>query len=174
MTRLPKLALVAPAAMALTLGLAQGQARADLITTVTATVTEIGSMYQYVYNVQNSAGSTASVGEFDLDVSASATLTSISATTGFLALYTAGDSTMTFDSTDPSTDIAPGATGTFSFMADVPPVLGNELGRSFGDGTTSSGTVLTPTGIPEPSVVALSALGALALFAPRALRRRAR
>ena len=75
----------------------------------------------FSYSVANSLSSTVGVEEFDLAATPGSTLSGFSTPAGFLTLYTQGDPDVQFLSTDPSTDIAPGASGVFSFTSDVGP-----------------------------------------------------
>ena len=164
--------LLASAVLLLSFG--SGPARADLIGTVTPTVTpQGGGLFLYSYLVANSIQSTAGMAEFDVSVATSALLSAITNPNGFLALYTPGDTFIQYLSTDPSTDIAPGSSGTFSFTANLPPMSAPYLLRGF-DASSNvlqrSGNVLAPA-VPEPSVLLLALVGGLTVFGPRAVRR---
>ena len=101
-------------------------------------------------------------------------LTSITAPTGFLALFTSGDSEIDFVSSDPTTDIAIGKSAVFSFQADAGPLLNAGLARGFdatGAPFQQTLSTLTPAAVPEPSVLVLSALSGLAVLGLRAYRR---
>ena len=157
--------------------------------TIVPTVTpEAGGQYLYSYLVINPAGNAFSVSEFDLQVSPDANLTVVSAPAGFINTYTTGDSSITFSSTDPSTDLSSGGVGgIFSIESPIGPgpSVGNPgpsntgayLFRGFNadgsaEGTSSVGNqILSP--VPEPSGLALAALGALTMAGyGRHLRRR--
>ena len=97
-----------------------------------------------------------------------APLSDITMPNGFLALYTPGDPTITFSSTDPTTDIQPGHSATFSFISPSGPASQAYLFRSFDDpngnlvqagGQVLSPSPLTSPAVPEPSPLALLALG---------------
>jgi hypothetical protein len=163
-------------------------ARAGMIASVSVDITpEAGGMSLYAYTVSVSSQSTSAVSEFDLNITSGtasgintpvgAPLSSITMANGFINLYTTGDPTISFLSTDPSTDIMPGTSGMFSFVSTSNPVLQPFLLSTFdGSGNTVAGSVLAPTFVPEPSSLALSSLGAMGLIgwlAHRRVRKRA-
>ena len=178
-----------PAVVALGLAMALGAApaRAALVTNILASVTpQSGGVSLYTYTVTDLPTSTSSISEFDLDVSGGqipmgiitptgALLSNITMPTGFINLYTTGDPSISFLSTDPSTDIAPGTSGIFSFTSPSRAVLQAYQFSTFdGTGSTTGGRVLSPTplaapSVPEPNGLLLLALGvpALALLAVR-------
>jgi PEP-CTERM motif len=164
--------LVASFALLVTFG--QGTLHADLIVTVSPTVTpEAGGLFLFNYSVSNSPTSTVGVAEFDLTVSTAANLTSITNPTGFLDLYTPGDTFISYLSGDPTTDIAPGSSGAFSFVASVGPAAASDLFRGYdlsGNLTQSTGFTLAPAAVPEPSVLVLLAIGGLCLIGARSRR----
>ena len=166
--------LVCAACLSLT---GNASVRADLITTVTPTVSYLGGpLYSYSYLVANSPSSTVGMAEFDLAVRPGVSLSSIVAPTGFLAVYSSGDSEIDFLSSDPSADVKVGSSGVFSFTADAGPAANFDLTRGFDTLTgavfQNSGSTLTPTALPEPGVVVLSSLGGLAVLCRAAYRRR--
>ena len=145
-------------------------ARATFDTSVTGTaVQQSGGFFLYTYAVTNLATSTTNVAEFDISVLQSANLAAITTPTGFLSLYTAGDSFIQFSSTDAMFDVKPGVTVSFSFTSFLPPVLGPNLVRGFNaDGSLASNTGRTLAPVPEPaSVVLFGAGGTLLLVVAR-------
>ena len=147
-----------------------------------------GGLYRYSYLVTDPPGNTFSISEFDLQVSPDANLTMVTPAAGFLSTYTTGDSSISFLSTDPSTDLASGGVGgTFSFESPMGPGpspadpgasnTGAYLFRGFDStgsmlGTSAVGAqILSP--VPEPSGLLAGALGALILAGYARHRRRA-
>ena len=140
-------------------------ARADLVTTVTANVApNAAGTFDYTYLVANSPTSTVGVTEFDLSASDIANLVNIVNPDGFVAFYATGFPDVEFTADDGSNGISPGATGTFSFTADVGPAVGAYSTAGF-DGPTESmfesfGDTLVPTGaVPEPTTAGLAVAG---------------
>jgi PEP-CTERM motif len=151
-------------------------ARAGLIGSVSVNITpETGGLSLYTYTVSVDSASTSAVSEFDLNITAGKTsgiitpvgalLSSITMPTGFINLYTLGDPTISFLSTDASTDISPGSMGVFSFVSTSNPILQPfQLSTFDGTGSTVMGSVLAPTSVPEPSSLVLSGLGAMGVI----------
>ncbi len=172
-----KFALLVPVACLLST-VVESPANAGLVVDVSTTTTlRTDGVYDYRYTVANSPTSTVGVAEFDLNTSTIANLGSIVGPTGFLALYTPGDSFIQFLSTVSSTgsnsDIAPGSSGIFSFSSIVGPSLSVNLARGFdnsGAPVETAVTTLTPTAVPEPSTLILAAAGMIAVFGSRASR----
>ena len=173
---MPQRFKIANLALGVMFALSANVARADFLTNVTETVTpQAGGEFLYSYTVSNLPTSTFNIGEFDLNVSTDAALSSIKNPIGFLALYTTGDSFISFASTDPTTDITASSSGVFSFQSLDTPGLQDNLVRSF-DGTSPSngGQTLAPLrAVPEPASLALCGLGAVC-FAGFLFRSRAR
>jgi hypothetical protein len=148
-------------------------ARAGMIATVSVDIVSEGSgMALYTYTVAVDPASTSAVSEFDLNITSGtasgintpigAPLSSITMANGFINLYTLGDPTISFLSTDPSTDIAPGTFGMFSFISTANPVLQPfQLSTFDGSGSTVANFVLGPTAVPEPSSVLLLGAGVI-------------
>jgi hypothetical protein len=163
-------------------------ARGGLVASVSVVVTpEAGGISLYDYTVAVGAASTSAVSEFDLNLTSEsfsgintplgAPLSSITMPTGFINLYTLGDPTISFYSTDPSTDIAPGTSALFSFLSTSSPVAMQPYRLSTLDGSGSPpvlGSVLGPTLVPEPSALLLLGLGALGGIGGLARARRRR
>ena len=149
-------------------------ARGAFLATVSATVTnEPGALYFYNYTVSTASASTGSTSDFSLNVNAAANLTGIAAPSGFDIFYVTGGTTLEFQSSDPSTDIMPGTTGSFSFTSVVGPASGTDVLRNIDDvgGTFTdlAGTVLAP--VPEPASLVLYGVGAAALILATRRRR---
>ena len=152
--------------LAFSLSLGAAPARAGFVASVLSGVTqEAGGVYLYSYQVMDAATSTLAVSEFDMVLPSDANLQSIMPQPGFLTLYTPGDLTISFSSTDPSTDIGPGMIGLFSFTSMDPPTLGSfslltfDDPNGFGPGDVISGVTLAPGAVPEPGSLVLLGLG---------------
>ncbi len=151
------------AALALLLSVAGSvSARGDLVTTLSATATEIDSgLFRYEYTLTNELSSTLSVTDFFLDVSPFADLQAITAPVGFIISYSAGDPDITFSSPEAAFDILPGSFGLFSFESLIGPKSAAFLVRGLGETSfgENSGFTLTPSAVPEPLSVGLFAMG---------------
>lgn len=146
-------------------------ARGDFTPTLTVAVTQQGGLYTYDYTVNNSR-STLGVSGVDVGVFFAVPLTSFTAPSGFLANVNSDptDRVATeaqFFSTDPTTDIQPGATASFSLVSAQAPELAPYVLRNI---DAAAGTVTeTPAGqmilspVPEPSSLLLGVVGALGL-----------
>ena len=174
MPRLSTSALALPAALLL-LAVGSAPARAELLVSLTTTVApQGGGIDLYRYQVANSATSTVGVSEFDISVDSAANLGAITQPAGFISIYTAGASEIDFLSTGSAFDIAPGATAFFSFSSAEGPGVGSYLFQSFDSSSTGNvQTGFTVAPVPEPSALAMTALG-LAALACRLSRRRPR
>ena len=165
---------VCASALAL-LAVGPAAARADLLATVTPTVTRnAAGTYDYRFVVANAAASTVNVKVFDLSASAEANLTAVVNPGDFFPFYTTGFENVMFTAFDGPTGIAPGTSGTFAFTADAAPAAGGYQVAGYDDNNyfPLTGTVPTPTGtVPEPT--ALAAASAVALLARRRHVRRA-
>ena len=143
----------------------QAQARAQFSALVTPTVTP-GSPNTYAYTLTD--GPTGTIAEFDLTVPATAALTNVGAPAGWLALYTTGDTSISWMSTDSSTDIKPlTSLSGFRFQSALPPGPETYLVQSIDTGESANGTTLgpsTPPAVPEASTtVSLGLLLALGM-----------
>lgn len=136
------------------------EVRADLFTTLTPTVVQqSANAYLFTYSILNASNSTVGVAELDIDVKPLSNLTSISAPTGFLNFYTAGDPDISFLATDPSVDIAPGARGVFSFVSAVNLGPVPYLMRGFDNqGRVFQNASVANAIVPEPSPLVLAAV----------------
>ena len=147
--------------------------RAAFVTQVTPVVTPIaGGRYSYTYTVTNTPLSTVDLGAFYVGVTDDANLDSITEPAGFLPIYTPGFETIEFASTDASTDITPGSSGTFSFTSPLAPALTAYANQSYDDGSFDSGTTLAPNSspVPEPATACSAALGGVWLLGRRRRR----
>ncbi|GAC1470834.1 MAG: hypothetical protein NVSMB9_16370 [Isosphaeraceae bacterium] len=168
----------------LAFGVAPVHASFDATVAGTATK-QAGGEFLYSYKVSVLSSSTSSLTEFNLNLTSGvasgiftpggAPLSSITAPAGFLTLYTTGDPTITFSSSSPSTDIAPGSSGLFSFTSLFSPVSQPFLLRSFdasGGVLQLSGSVVGP--VPEPTSLVLLGIGGLGFLglSARGLRRK--
>ena len=173
-------------AVALTLLLvAVGRANASFDTSLLVNITpQSGGIFLYTYTANVLPTSTANLAEFDVNLNDSslgplspgANISAITQPTGFINLYTTGDAFISFQSTDSSTDIQPGASGTFSFTSAAAPALQPYLFRSFdGPNIQATGQVLAPStraaAVPEPSGLFALGLGLAGVFGARARRR---
>ena len=146
--------------------------QAAFVATETTTVTSLANgMFRYSYLIDVDTSSTVSVSEFDLSFSGVLNPATIIAPSNFTFVYSPNDpfvgSTLSFYALDNGTDmmgIAPGSTGTFSFISNGAPTDGFYFATGFssnGDSGQISGTTLTPGAVPEPSSIVLSGLGLL-------------
>ncbi len=149
-------------------------ARAALSTTVVPTVLPgADGTFNYTYLVTNSPTSTVGIEEFDLSAADTADLTNIVNPDGFFAFYTTGFPDVEFNSFDDSSDVAPGATATFSFTSPLAPQAGfyqsdgiDETSNAF---VQSGGSTLSP--VPEPATAGLAAVAAVVGLGRRRSRR---
>ncbi len=151
-------------------------ARADYSPTISVTETpEAGGLTLLNYTLGTSSDSTLPISEFDLQVGPGVTLSGFSAPVGFDVLYTPGDTSLTFQSSDPLTDIGPGSTGVFAFLTNLAPGPGAYLIRGFSadggsfDQTTPGLIIVSP--VPEPSTLALGLIGGVAVWVGARRRR---
>lgn len=154
-----KLALLALLA---TVG-APSLARADFITTLSASVTPSGGgTYDYSYNLTNTAQSTIGAYEFALGVDTGANLQSIVAPSGWDETYNPGDTSITWSTFTP---LDPGSSAVFAFASLEPPVSGDYVAIGFDPNSfqfyTNTGTSLVPgvASVPEPASFVLLASG---------------
>jgi hypothetical protein len=138
-------------------------ARAGLVTELTVSPTQApNGLFTYAFTLADESNSTISASQLFLAVSPRADLSGISAPAGWDVFYSAGASDISFLSSDPLYDIAPGTVGMFSLSSRIGPALGSDLVRGFDDsaGTfaENKGTVLTAS-VPEPTGLALGLLG---------------
>jgi hypothetical protein len=151
--------------------------QAGLMTILSVDVTEEArGLFEYDYALSVLQDSTLGASQLFLAVSTSADLTSVSAPSGWDIFYTPGDPDISFLSSAPSTDIAPGSFGLFSLTSPVGPAASDFLVRGFNDNAGTAvdnvGTVLTPSAVPEPSGFVLGMLGAACVAAAGRARRR--
>lgn len=161
--------------LALALVVVAAPAEAGFMATVSETTTSFNSLTQYTYTVTDLAASTDSIGSFSLTVPTDANLSSIAMPTGFLAIYTPGDVTLEFASTDSSYDIAPGQSGMFQFLSPDKPGSANAnfALTDYNNSAMFTGSVIGPAAVPEPGSLILLGLG-LPLAAATLARRRSR
>jgi hypothetical protein len=156
-----KLCLAAFAAVVVLFAGAQ-PARAGPIAQLSVSVNPTsGGLFEYDYTVSVDAASTVGASQLFLDVSPSAALSS-QAPTGWDTFYSAGDPDISFLSSDPSFDVAPGMVGTFVLTSAIGPAAASFLVRGIDDssGSTSEvpGIILTPSAVPEPSSLFLGSI----------------
>ena len=142
-----------------------GPARAQVNVTILPVFTP-GTPSTFTYTLTNTG--TETIGEFDLAVPTTSALTNITAPTGFIDLYTTGDTFVQWLSTDPSTDIGTGQTlGGFSFQTTAPAGTDSFLVRNADNGDSRGGSTVgpgaLPAAVPEPSCMAAFSCGALGL-----------
>lgn len=163
----PLVLLLGLTAAVLLPGAAQAQVNA-----VVAPVLTPGVLNTYQYTITNVGPD--SVGEFDLAVPMASTLTSIMAPFGWLSLYTPGDTFISWESTDPSTDVARGSSlGGFGFQSSLSAGLDSFQLTDYNTGDTENGMVLGPVAVPEASTtISFGLLLALGLGAMAAAKRK--
>jgi hypothetical protein len=132
--------------------------------TVTSSVTSVGPLFQYDYTVADGTGLLAVL---DIDITPGIGISGITAPGGPAAFATAYDSGLGLVSF-----LENGAVFTstpeagFIFDSTVAPGA-SSFGVTLFDGTTASGNVQAPVIVPEPSGLALCALGLAAIFFSR-------
>lgn len=141
------------------------QAHAQVNATILPVFTP-GTPSTFTYTLTNTG--TETIGEFDLAVPPTSALTNITAPTGFIGLYTTGDTFVQWLSTDPSTDITAGQTlGGFSFQTTAPAGTDSFLVRNADNGDSRGGSTVgpgaPPAAVPEPSSMAAFSCGTLGL-----------
>lgn len=156
----------------------QEVARGDFVTTLSVdqTVTA-GELFQYSYTLTNQPQSDHYVAIFLLDVAADAGLRSITGPIGWDASYASGDTAISWVSSDPSTDLAPGSSAVFSFESLLAPTERDCVIAGFGDEPPiafNSGRIDSPgaSAVPEPSPLLLLGTGTLVILGYASRRRR--
>jgi len=160
-----------------TLPLLGAVAKGGFITTLTATTTpEPGGLTLYSYALTTDPASTLNAEGLGISVSADANLINITGPTGWEITYNTGDTLVTWESSDPSTDLLPGQSAIFSFESPLGPAQQSYLATGFDTtGTifgTYTGNVSGPgvTSVPEPSSLLLSGIGVLGVLITLARR----
>jgi hypothetical protein len=124
---------------------------------------EAGGLYEYDYALSVNQSRTLGGSQLFLAISTGADLSSVSAPNGWDIFYNPGDPDVSFLSSAPSSDIAPGGFGLFSVTSPAGPAASEFLVRGFdynaGTSVDNVGTVLTPSAVPEPSGLVLGLLG---------------
>ena len=152
-------ALLAPA-------MAAAPARAAFVATETTNVVlEKNGFYMYSYTIAVAASSTVSASEFDLQLYAPIDPNSIISPSNFFTFYTVGDPFISFTADyNPNgfDGIAPGSTGTFSFVSAAAPGNGSYQTSGLDDSSGSVDAIpgITNIPVPEPSSLLLTVLGA--------------
>ncbi len=142
-------------------------ARAGFSGDVQSSATRIdGGLYLYTYVVSDAASSTASITEFDVTVKDPNVTGSITAPGNFFTFYSPTDSLLSFTAFDAG--IAPGTSGTFSFVSSYEPGQVSESIQGFDSSASSpvslAGMVTGAATVPEPSSLVMCALGAIGGF----------
>jgi len=163
-------------------------ARADFVPMLTesSALDTTTGLTKFTYTVTDPANSTLPVSAFFVDVNPKFDVSMIVAPTGFDITYnpstpgvggmpgTLGDPDISFTSSSSSTDIAPGGVGVFSFESGggsgmVPYAL-RSLDASGAFAAQTPDGLMTMGAVPEPSSLALVALGAVGVLGYRRLR----
>jgi hypothetical protein len=153
-------------------------ARADLITTLSASERPDAGMFQYAYTLTESPQSTIPAYIFVLAVDSAADLQSVTAPPGWEALYVVGSTAVEWDTA--FQPIAPGGSADFSFLSVESPALNMYQVTGFdpiefqfflNTGTTISPATAVAVSVPEPSGLFLC-MAALVCLCLRALIRR--
>jgi hypothetical protein len=150
-------------------------ARADFQTDLSVTVVpQAGGVFEYDYVLTDKATSTVGASQLFFAVSPLANLLS-SAPAGWDTFYNPGDTSISFLSSDPSFDVAPGSSAIFTLISPEGPALNADVVRGLDDVSGSffnnPGMINTPS-VPEPSALVLVGMGAAVALALRVRRRR--
>jgi len=143
-------------------------ARGDLALSLAVDVAaRPGGLNLYQYTLSNLSDSTLPVVQFDLAVAAAADLQDVAGPVGWSFDYTPGDVFVSFYSDGPDSDLAPGASGQFSFLSRLGPVLMDYfvVGSDPPIQIVDQGRIGSPgaAAVPEPAGLVLAALGLTAL-----------
>jgi hypothetical protein len=145
--------------------------RGGFITTLTAiTAMEPDGLTLSSSTLTNDAASTLDAEGLGITVSADADLTNIAGPTGWDISYFTGGILVTWESSDPSTDISPGQSAVFTFESLLGPTqqpyLVTGLDSTGAVFDTNSGNIASPgaASVPEPGGLVLSGIGALGVL----------
>lgn len=140
------------------LSLAATQVEAAFVTSITPSVTPVpGGLFLYEYLVSNEATSDLPAISLTLTVASGADIQAITGPAGWTPSYSTGDTFITWESMDATTDLLPGGAASFSFQSPLDPVLTDYLitglDESAGAVDANTGQVLGPgpAAVPEPS-----------------------
>lgn len=143
---------------------------AGLITSLSVEVSPgAGGQFRYDYTLTNESTSDLPVIGFALDIAATADLTNLIGPSGWNVSYSTGDTVISWESPDPSTDLLPGFGAVFSFLSPLEPGLSDYLILGLDENTgrfeTNFGQIAGPgpsiSTIPEPSSILLACIGLL-------------
>jgi len=152
-------------------------ARAGMLTTLSVSTKAVaGGLTEYDYTLSNLSASTVDASFLFIAVDTTANLTALTAAPGWDISYATGDQAVAFTSPDPSVDIVPGSTGSFSFDSPLLPFLADYQAAGIdgnGNFVTNDGVILSAN-VPEPASAVLLAAGALGMLVFHRRSKRAR
>lgn len=144
-----------------------------LVASLTVAVTpQAGGLILYEYTLVNQSTSTPPIAQFDLAIADDADVQAISAPSGWGFDAPIGGGYVSFFVEDAGAELAPGATGLFSFLSHLGPAMFDYFVTAIDppDFDVMEGRILAPgAAVPEPAGLALAGIGLSMLVCLRRL-----